>query len=94
MHGRDQPLDLSLLASDTTHGVVMEYRWTIFVSELQLTAAGTPFVGAASVSRPLDAEQAYNTTWYSMLLTERNISFKPLSMPFQSGAAMHSFRLP
>ena len=72
----------------------MEYCWTTFVSEFQLTAAGTPSVGATSVTRPLDAEMAYNNTPFSMRLTERNMSSKPLSVPFQSGAAMHSFRLP
>ena len=94
MHRKDQPLYLYLLASDTTHGAAMEYCWSTFVSEFQLTAAGTPFVGAASVSRPLDAGQAYNSTSYSMHLAERNMCSKPLSVPFQSGAAMHSFRLP
>ena len=94
MHRKNQPLYLSLLSLDTTHGAAMEYCWTTSVSEFQLTAAGTPFVGAASVSRPLDAGQAYNNTSYSRRLTERDMSPKPLSVPFQSGAAMHSFRLP
>ena len=95
MHHGTESTICCFISLDNTHGVAMMYCWKTSVSELQLTAAETPsVVGAALMPKPLDAKQDHIDTSFAISLIERNRKPKPLSVPFQSGAAMHSFRLP